>query len=321
MVKYIVFTGFLFLLIACNSKKVQKIKASTHTATIAYKTDALLGEGAIWNYKTKELYWIDIEGKKLNIYNPILKTNKVLSTASRIGTVVPFLENEALIALEDGVHKMNLQTGESRLFTNMKSELVASRLNDGKCDPAGRFWVGSMHLQQEKGKANLYTITSENILQKKIDSVTISNGIVWTSDKKTMYYIDTPTSTIKGFDYNNETGEISNGKIAVQIPESLGFPDGMTIDDENMLWVAMWNGNAVLRYNPKTGKIISKITVPAHNITSCAFGGENLETLYITSARVDMTVEELKQFPLSGAVFKVKPGIKGVNCNFFRQNK
>ena len=125
----------------------------------------------------------------------------------------------------------------------------------------------------------MYTITSENVLQKKIDSVTISNGIVWTSGQKTMYYIDTPTSTIKEFDYNNETGEISNGKIAVEIPESLGFPDGMTIDEENMLWVGMWNGNAVIRFNPITGKVLSKIEVPAHNITSCAFGSPSIGSL------------------------------------------
>ena len=153
------------------------------------------------------------------------------------------------------------------------------------------------------------------------DSVTISNGIVWTSDKKTMYYIDTPTSTIKEFDYNNETGEISNGKIAVKIPIKLGFPDGMTIDEENMLWVGMWNGNAVIRFNPKTGKVISKVEVPAHNITSCAFGGENLEMLYITSARVDMTEEELIKYPLAGSLFKVNPGVKGVKSNFYKKSK
>jgi len=324
MLKKIPIIGFSILLFACNSKKDQKIKEEKkriNIASLEYKIQASLGEGAIWNYKTQELYWIDIEGKQLNIYNPKSKINKILNTESRIGTVVPFTKDEALVALENGVHKINLQTGKSNLFTNMEIQLPNSRLNDGKCDPSGRFWVGSMHLKQETGKANLYTITSENILQKKIDSVTISNGIVWTSDKKTMYYIDTPTSTIKEFDYNNETGEISNGKIAVKIPIKLGFPDGMTIDEENMLWVGMWNGNAVIRFNPKTGKVISKVEVPAHNITSCAFGGENLEMLYITSARVDMTEEELIKYPLAGSLFKVNPGVKGVKSNFYKKSK
>ncbi len=324
MLKTIPIIGFSIILFACNSKNYKKIKEEkkqNNIASLEYKVEANLGEGAIWNYKTQELYWIDIEGRQLNIYNPKSKINKVLNTESRIGTVVPFTEDEALIALENGVHKIDIQTGKSNLFTDMKSELLGSRLNDGKCDPSGRFWVGSMHLEQETGKANLYTITSENILQKKIDSVTISNGIVWTSDKKTMYYIDTPTSTIKEFDYNNETGEISNGKIAVKIPIKFGFPDGMTIDEENMLWVGMWNGNAVIRFNPKTGKVISKIEVPAHNITSCAFGGENLETLYITSARIDMTEEELIKYPLAGSLFSINPGVKGVKSNFYKHSK
>ena len=324
MLKTIPIIGFSIILFACNSKNYKKIKEEkkrNNIASLEYKVEANLGEGAIWNYKTHELYWIDIEGRQLNIYNPKSKINKVLNTESRIGTVVPLTENEALIALENGVHKIDIQTGKSNLFTDMKSELLGSRLNDGKCDPSGRFWVGSMHLEQETGKANLYTITSENILQKKINSVTISNGIVWTSDKKTMYYIDTPTSTIKEFDYNNETGEISNGKIAVKIPIKFGFPDGMTIDEENMLWVGMWNGNAVIRFNPKTGKVISKIEVPAHNITSCAFGGENLETLYITSARIDMTEEELIKYPLAGSLFSINPGVKGVKSNFYKHSK
>ena len=325
MLKKIATITFLTLIIACNSskkesEKVEK-KETVQMATLAYKTKAALGEGAIWNYKTQELYWLDIEGKKLNIYNPTSEENKVLETVSRVGTVVPFTEKEALVALEDGVHKINLKTGKSTLFTDMKSELPESRLNDGKCDPAGRFWVGSMHLEQLTGKANLYTVTSENILQKKIDSVTISNGIVWTSDKKTMYYIDTPTSSIKAYDYDNKTGEISKGKVVVQIPASLGFPDGMTIDEENMLWVGMWNGNAVIRFNPKTGEVISKIEVPAHNITSCAFGDKNLDILYITSASVDMTEEEIKKYPLAGSVFKFKPGVKGVKSNFYIENK
>lgn len=321
MLKKIVLIALAILIFGCTKNNKENKSQVNNIATLEYEVKATLGEGAIWNYKTQELYWVDIEGKQLNIYNPKTKKNRVLATTSRIGTVVPFSEKEAIVALEDGVHKINLETGKSSLFTDMKSELPESRLNDGKCDPAGRFWVGSMHFNQIKGKANLYTINSENELQKKIDSVTISNGIVWTSGKKTMYYIDTPTSSIKSYEYDNKTGEISNEKIAVQIPESLGFPDGMTIDNENMLWVGMWNGNAVIRFNPNTGKVISKIIVPAHNVTSCAFGGENLDELFITTARVDMTEGELKKYPLAGSIFKFKTSVKGVKSNFYKENK
>ena len=200
----------------------------------------------------------------------------------------------------------------------MAVPLKGRRFNDGKCDPAGRFWVGSMHMQQKTGEASLYTFDAHGNTEIKKDSVTISNGIVWTADKKTMYYIDTPTAQIKAFDYDNSTGAISNERIAVTVSENLGFPDGMTIDSEDMVWVGMWNGNAVIRLNPKTGEVLQKIEVPAHNVTSCAFGGENLDTLYITSATVDMTDEEKKEFPLAGSVFKVKPGVTGVKASFFK---
>jgi sugar lactone lactonase YvrE len=285
---------------------------------IAYKTDAALGEGAIWNYETNELYWIDIEGKSFNIFNPTTNKNRSFSTTSQIGTVVPKNNNEALIALTDGIYTINVHTGETSLFLDMKADLVGCRLNDGKCDPAGRLWIGSMHWEQKKGHAKLFSINNKAELNTKIDSVTISNGIVWTADKKTMYYIDTPTSQIKAYDYDNATGNISNERVAVQVAPELGFPDGMTIDEEDMVWVGMWNGNAVIRFNPKTGKVLQKVEVPAHNITSCAFGGKNLDTLYITSAKLDMTEEELKKYPLAGSVFKIVPGVKGVKSYSFK---
>lgn len=175
----------------------------------------------------------------------------------------------------------------------------------------------SMHLEQTKPHASLYKVNPEGLATKMIDSVTISNGIVWTSDAKTMYYIDTPTSKIMGYDFDFNTGTISNERVAVEVSLEDGYPDGMTIDSENMLWVGLWNGNAVARYNPITGELISKIEVPAHNVTACAFGGENMDILYITTASVDMTPEEQKLWPLSGSVFKAVPGVKGVNASFF----
>lgn len=291
----------------------------TYKATLDYESSALLGEGAFWNHQNNTLLWIDIEGKQLNIYNPITRENEFIEAPLRIGTVVPIDETNVLVALEDGVYKLDLSSKDFNVFTDMTDVLSEARLNDGKCDPKGRFWVGSMHWKQLKNKAKLFMINHQGELKVKIDEVTISNGIVWTSDKRTMYYIDTPTSSIKAFDYDNETAAISNGRVVVKISNDLGYPDGMTIDDEGMLWVGMWNGNAVLRFNPKTGILIGKVEVPAHNVTSCAFGGVDLDTLYITTARVDMTDTELKKHPLSGSVFKVVPGVKGVKSYFFKQ--
>jgi len=310
------------MVFACNQQKQPTILDGIEEPLIAeleYKIDAALGEGALWNYKTQELYWVDIEKQILNIYNPKSKTNKSINMPSRIGTVVPVDSNVLLSALEDGVYETNIKTGVSELFVDMNKELLGRRLNDGKCDPNGRFWVGSMHMEQEKGKAQLFMIDANKQLQVKIDAVTISNGIVWTSDKTKMYYIDTPTSEIKSYDYDNTTGVISNEKMVVEIPESLGFPDGMTIDSQGMLWVGMWNGYGVIQFNPNTGKVMQRIKVPAQNVTSCAFGGENLDILYITTAQEGMTKKALSKYPLSGSIFKVKSGSKGVKCSFYNE--
>ncbi|WP_082113266.1 SMP-30/gluconolactonase/LRE family protein [Kordia jejudonensis] len=320
MKKYI-FILIAIILISCDFKEKPQEKsteaAKINEVTVAYKTDAALGEGAFWNHETNELYWIDIEGKTAHIFNPKTTENRSFPTASHIGTIVPKNKNEALIALVDGIYTMNVHTGETTVFADMKAQLTGCRLNDGKCDPAGRLWVGSMNWQQEKGKAKLFAIQNNGAVTTKLDSVTISNGIVWTKDQKTMYYIDTPTSQIKAYDYDNATGNISNERVAVQVSSDLGFPDGMAIDAEDMVWVGMWNGNAVIRFNPKTGELLQKIEVPAHNITSCAFGGDNLEILYITSAKLDMTKEEAEKYPLAGSIFQVQTGVKGVKSAFF----
>lgn len=310
----------VFILMSCNLNTKKESTLIVHQAELEFKTMAELGEGAIWNYQTQELFWVDIEGKTFNVYSPESNKNKTFSTSSRVGAVVPKSKKEVLVALEDGVHILDLDSGNTSLLTGMSQELKGKRLNDGKCDPAGRLWVGSMHFDQIEGEAKLYMIDEAGKYHIKKDSVTISNGIAWTSDKKTMYYIDTPTAQIKAYDYDDANGDITNERVVVEISNNLGFPDGMTIDAEDKLWVGMWNGNAVIRFDPITGKILEKIEVPAHNITSCAFGGENLDTLYITTARVDMTDNELTKLPLSGSIFKVVPGAKGVKSNFFNFN-
>lgn len=323
-IKYLFYLTLIFILTTTSCKQKQTkndiIEDETNsqkTATLEYKINSKLGEGALWNYKTQEFYWVDIEGKTLNIYNPKTKTNKVIKTPSRVGTVVPYTKQQAVVALEDGIYKINLENGDLKQISNVESDITENRFNDGKCDPKGNLWVGSMHLKESLPNANLYKVEPNGVTTKMVDSVTISNGIVWSKDTKKMYYIDTPSKSIKSYDYDIETSTISNEKIAVNIPESLGYPDGMTIDENDTLWVGLWNGNAVAQFDPKTGKLISKIEVPAHNVTACAFGGENLDILYITTSTNDMTDEERKKYPLAGSIFKYKPGVKGVPAFFF----
>jgi sugar lactone lactonase YvrE len=304
-----------------QQETIQTTEISTPELVIDAKNQ--LGEGSIWNYKTGELWWIDIEGKTLNTYNPTTKVTRTFDVKHRIGTVVPSEDGlSAIIALQTGVWNVNLETEKMTFLVSPETDTANIRLNDGKCDPAGRFWVGSMHLNQTKYKASLFRITpNENpvILQKMQDSVTISNGIIWSLDEKTMYYIDTDRGDVQAYNYDKKSGNITDERVIITVSDTLGYPDGMTIDSEGMLWIALWNGNGVSRWNPNTGEMLQFIEVPAHNVSSCAFGGENLETLYITSARLDMTDEELKAKPNSGGVFKVVPGVKGIKSYFFGQ--
>ena len=303
---------FVLLFSACTDNNTPDTQA-----TLEYDIEAKLGEGAFWNHHTQEFYWVDIEGLKLHIYNPATKENRTLTTPTRIGTVVPSKGEEAVVALVDGIYMMNTKSGALRLLSDVEADMPGNRFNDGKCDPNGNLWVGSMYYGQDAPLANLYKVTPSGEATVMKDSVTISNGIVWTSDNKTMYYIDTPTAKIMAYDYDMSTSTISNERVAVEVPESEGFPDGMAIDAEDMLWVGLWNGSAVARYNPETGKLISKIEVPALNVTACAFGGENLDVLYITTARLGTSEEQLEKWPNAGSIFKANPGVKGVKSALF----
>ena len=306
---------FVLTLCACSTNKLQATEA-----TLAYPIDSSLGEGAFWNFRTQELLWIDIIQQKLHIYNPDKNKIKTIEMPSKIGTVVPSEDmNTAIVALADGIYKVDLTSHQLVQLSDVEKTVTENRFNDGKCDPNGNLWVGSMHLKQDKPNAKLYKVEPDGTATPMVENVTISNGIVWTKDGKTMYYIDTPTGVIKGYDYDAKNSTISKERIAVKVDPKHGFPDGMAIDENDNLWVGMWNGNAVAQFNPRSGKLLSKINVPAHNVTSCAFGGENLETLYITTASIDMNKEEAYKFKNAGAIFKVNPGVKGVKSNFFKE--
>ena len=318
-IKFTMLIVGLLSLLGFSYYKLHKPDQESDKVKVTIEIKSKLGEGSFWDHHNQRLFWVDIEGKTVHIFDPATKKSKAFNTPSRVGTVVPRNSEEAVIALEDGVYFINTNNGDLSLLSDVEAELTGNRFNDGKCDPNGNLWVGSMHLEQSAPKASLYKINAKGTATKMLDSVTISNGIVWTSDNKTMYYIDTPTGKIQAFDFDSGSSTISNERTAVYIDESLGFGDGMAIDSEDKLWVALWNGNAVARFDPLTGKLIEKINVPAHNVTSCTFGGKNFETLYITTSSLDMTEKENKEFPLAGSLFEVRPGVKGVAGNFFSQ--
>jgi len=319
---FIAYSFIILLTIGCasNSPKennsTQNMNMDTLNAELELKIPASLGEGAIWNYETKKFWWVDIEGRMLNIYDPVTKTNRTFDVVERIGTVVPAKKGGAIIALENGIFHLDLESEEKTLICNPLVDLDTIRFNDGKCDPAGRLWVGSMSLKFIKGAASLYTINTNGSFKEVFGGVTVSNGIIWSNDHKTLYYIDTPLRTVRAWDYDKESGNITNERTVITIPKDMGGPDGMTIDVEGKLWIAHWGGNMVGRWDPESGNLLTKVKVPAPNVTSCAFGGPDLDVLYITTAGGD-NQKMLEKYPLAGSVFRVSPGVKGVKADFF----
>lgn len=287
----------------------------TQTAELVLDANAIVGEGPIWHPHEQLLYWVDIEGRNLHLYDPETGNDKAFDVKERIGTIVPLEQGGALVALQNGIHKIDTNTG-ALTFIAQPIQEKDIRFNDGKCDAAGRFWVGTMALDTRKGAAVLYRMDLDQTIAQMLDNLTISNGIVWTADNKTMYFIDTRSQQVKAFDFNLENGSISNGRTTIEIDKADGSPDGMAIDENDNLWIALHGGGAVVNYNPKTGELLQKITVPAPQTTACAFGGKNLDTLYITSGTEGLSDEDLKKYPASGGIFAVKPGVKGVPVNF-----
>ncbi|MGE6363469.1 SMP-30/gluconolactonase/LRE family protein [Bacillus paramycoides] len=279
---------------------------------------ACLGEGPCWNEKKQILYWVDIIEKKLYLYNPANNTNRMITLDQQIGCVVPYLDNVVLLAMERGFYSLNLNTEKLTHIYDPEPNLLKNRFNDGKCDPAGRFWAGTTDLYGISGAGSLYCLNNNYSVEKKVSHVNTSNGLAWSPDYTYLYFIDTPTKKVVRYHYDIHTGVISNPTDVITFPENDGLPDGMTIDEEGCLWIAHWEGSKITRWNPLTGEQILSIPIPALYVTSCTFGGSNLTDLYITTARTRMTDEELKQYPHAGGIFRIQTNVKGCPTYSFR---
>jgi sugar lactone lactonase YvrE len=293
----------------------KQIVIQNWNAELLHKTELILGEGAHWYAEWKKFLYVDIEGKKVGCIDPVTKNIEERAVGERVGTVVPATNGKLIIALENSIEALDFETGIRQEITKVELDKPGNRCNDGKCDAAGRLWIGTMSIQEELHQGALYCLG--NSLQRKLDRTSISNGICWSADNSVMYYIDTLDYNIKAYDFDVLTGNISNERIAVSVKEPGYAPDGMTIDEEGMLWIAMWGGACVNRYDPLSGNLIGKVEVPALNVTACAFGGADMKQLFITTARKGLNEEQLQQYPLSGSLFYLNTEIKGAQMNRF----
>lgn len=291
---------------------------SAFTAELAFEHNALLGEGPVWDARTQQLYWVDIEGYQVHCFDPATRAHRAIDVGQYVGSAAVRTAGGLVLALKSGFAMLDLETEKITPIADAEAHLPGNRFNDGKCDPAGRFWAGSLHLNEDHGvgQGNLYCLYADHSVQLKVPGVWISNGLAWTRDAQTMYYIDSPKQCVVAYDYDKATGALANPRVVIEVQGSeLGYPDGMAIDEEDMLWIAHWDGGHVCRWNPQTGAELAEIKVPVLRPTSCVFGGANFDTLYITSARTRLGAEKLAGQPLAGSVFQCQPGVRGLPMN------
>jgi sugar lactone lactonase YvrE len=267
------------------------------------------GEGPIWHQN--RLLYVDIEAYKILAYDPLTQEEKIWNVGERVGSVVPRAKGGLVWAGDSGFHFLDETTGESTAIGDPEPDLPDNRFNDGKCDPAGRLWAGSICLAKQPDAA-LYCLHTDLHIEKKFGPVTNSNGIIWTRDAATMYYIDTPSKKIRAFDFDASSSAISNERIIWDTREDSSSPDGMTIDSEDRLWIAFCHGAKVVCFDPWTKKVVEEIRFPCVETTACAFGGPELRDLYVTTGLKPGLSE-----PLAGRLFVCRPGAQGVTSDAF----
>ena len=291
---------------------------------IIQDAQAELGEGPAWDAKTGTLYWVDILGKR--VYYQHGDDHGFIQLEDIPGCLAPTKKGTLLVAARASILDLDPfdhtpwpehQGGQGKPAT-IKSTVLASvtepannRFNDGKCDLSGRFLVGTMNMDEKSPTGALYSFDGQTVTQL-LSGITISNGLAWSSYYKTFYYIDTPTREVKAFDYDVATGQLANPRVVITVPEALGWPDGMTSEMNGHLWIAMWGGAQVTQWNPQTGQLLRQIPLPAKNVTSCVFGGNDLNELYITSARKGLDKADLAAYRYSGSLMRVKLKARGM---------
>lgn len=284
--------------------------------TCVWDAGALLGEGPVWDQKSGFLYWVDIKKGHLHRYGPSDGSRKTLEIGQEIGCIALRRGGGLVAAVRGGFAFLDPGTGALDLISDPEQDLPGNRFNDGKCDPAGRFLAGSMDDAIEKTTGALYSMDSGLTVTKLFGGYTVCNGPAFSPEGDTLYFSDTVGRALMAFDYDPKTGTAGDRRLFARIPEDQGLPDGLTVDSEGGVWNAHWDGWRVTRYLPD-GKIDRVIELPVPRPTSCAFGGEDLDMLYITSARAELDDEALAAAPLSGGLFSVKMDVRGVLPDLF----
>lgn len=286
------------------------IKANLHRQDLCE-----LGEGPFWH--DEQIWWVDINRGLLLSADQHGKLVQNIAFGQRIGSVVPARDKTFLVALEREIARLHLDSKNWETIARPENVPQGNRFNDGKCDPRGRFMVGTTSPDGCRKDSSLYSLGQNYSLHTLRGEISISNGLAWTADGKMMYFIDTPELCVFAYDYDLNTGSISKERIILRFEEKEGWPDGMTIDKEGRLWIGFWEGWSVRCYQPKTGLCEAIVQMPCSRPTSCCLGGPGMDRLFITTARQGLSETELLQQPLAGSLFVCDPETTGFPTSLF----
>jgi sugar lactone lactonase YvrE len=282
-----------------------------HTAVeLLLDAHAELGEGPVWDHTRGELLWVDVLRGQAHRLDIDSGRDKAIDLGQPVGAIGLCASGNLVAAVRDGFGIID-KAGKFSLIAAVESEDPMNRMNDGKCDSRGRFWAGTMAFDAKPGVGALYRLEPDHSFVKALAGVTISNGLSWSPDDRIMYFIDSAARGIDAFDFDRETGRITKRRRVINIlGPTDSVPDGMTVDAEGYIWVAVCFGSAVHRYSP-TGQLDTVIELPISQATSCCFGRKDLGDLYITSAALNLKPEQLAREPHAGGIFVCRPGVIG----------
>ncbi len=278
------------------------------------------GEGPIWDPGTSTLIWVDIPPGRVHRYDPLSGQDEVYEVGQSTGAAAIRDSGGLVLAVRDGFAALGARGGGFQMLAEVDIDDVRLEMNDGKCDTAGRFWAGTsveLDLHIRPGEAALYRLDPDHQAHQMLTGVTLSNGLGWSPDDRFFYYVDTTTQRLDVFDFDRDSGAISNRRLLAEIPAELGFPDGLTVDADGYIWLAVWGGWCVRRYAPD-GTLDRVVKFPVSQISSCTFGGPDLTDLYVTSATQTLSPEARAAEPHAGALFRYSPGVKGLPPNSYR---
>lgn len=288
-----------------------------YEAELFFQHNSETGNSLLWHPERKSLFWVETDEKQLFEYTPATKQCNSWQFDSKAGCVVPETDDQVVLALEKRIIRYNLNKQEETLIATIDSRNKKLRCNDGKCSPNGRLWIGTVDHNYEKGRGAAYCVYPDGRVNEMFKGLTASNGLVWSSDKRFMFHNDLPSRLVKRYRYDLKSEDVIHNGVAVNIPKETGVPEGIRIDRHDNLWIPQREGFGVYCYNPYTGQLLAKVSVPSPNVMSCVFGGENMDTLFIITTRKGLTEQELASYPLSGSIFACKIAPIGLKPFYF----